>query len=64
MQSPHTPLTAFFPFAFVFCAILKKELICQWCDVCIFVALYLGISVSLYVRMFVARANKVEGTIS
>ena len=30
-------------------------------SVCIFVALYL---VALYVQMFVARANKVEGTMS
>ena len=39
-----------------FWAILKR---CQWCD-----RMYLCNFVSLYVRMFVARANKVEGTMS
>ena len=35
------------------------EKICQWCE-----RMYLCGFVSLYVRMFVARANKVEGTMS
>ena len=40
-------------------AILKKQLICRWCE-----RMYLCGFVSLYVRIFVARANKVEGTMS
>ena len=35
------------------------ELICQWCE-----RMYLCGFVSFYVGMFVARANKVEGTMS
>ena len=37
----------------------KKLFICQWCE-----RMYLCGFVTLYVRIFVARANKVEGTIS
>ena len=40
-------------------AILKKQLICQWCE-----RMYLCGFVALYVRMFVAGAKKVEGTMS
>ena len=47
-----------------FWAISKNSSYVSGVSVCIFVALYLCILVSWYVRMFVARANKVEGTMS